>query len=986
MATIEEHSPIRTQYLTIKRQYPDALIFFRLGDFYETFDTDAEVVARELELTLTKREWGRGERSPMAGVPYHAADTYIARMVGRGFRVAVVEQITEPTGKGLVERQVMRIITPGTVVDPAMLAARANNYLAAVIVGQGAVGLAYADITTGEFCCTQCATGDAETTLAQELSRIGAAEVLVEAPERARLNPRALRISDDGDETSDDGAGLPEWVARIAPFAGHITPLAARDFAERGARERLLAHFQVTTLEGFGCDRLPLAVRAAGAVLAYLHLTQRDAVEQVVSLSTYAIDRFMILDAYTRRNLELFESGRDRTTRGSLIWVLDQTQTPMGSRLLRRWLGQPLLDLAALQRRHDAVALLLRQPMERARLGASLKRAGDLERLANRVLQRIATPRDLVALAAGLRAVEALIAENGPIPSLHGNPPPREPSSTGTLREPSSPSADGAGSERGRDASRPYNDPVHAGGLRGGTPLGANSFARVPDVRVPDAVSTARPADLITTLLGQPVDACTDVAAIIEAAIVETPPILITDGGIIQPGYASELDDIHDKSKGARDWIAALEGVERKRTGISTLKVGFNKVFGYFIEVTAANVAKVPSDYIRKQTIANGERYITPALKEYESLVLNAQDRSTKLEYDLFVKLRGDLATFHADRIVETARAIATLDVLVALAEVAERNNYTRPTLDDGTRIHIIAGRHPVIEQTQRDHPFVPNDLDLDSANTQIMLITGPNMAGKSTIMRQTALIVLLAQIGSFVPAEAAHIGLVDRIFTRIGAQDDLATGQSTFMVEMIETANILRHATPRSLVVLDEIGRGTSTYDGLAIARAIVEYLHQHPRCGAKTLFATHYHELVEVARQLPHVQPYSIAVTEEDGHVVFLRTLVPGGADRSYGVHVAQLAGIPRQVIRRAEEILLDLEQHGDGAKRKRAMREPVPQRDPATLQMTLFTPSAAPDPIVDELRDLPVEEMTPLEAMQMLYRLRSALRERETNGAGG
>jgi DNA mismatch repair protein MutS len=958
MATVhEQHSPIRTQYLSIKRQYPDALIFFRLGDFYETFDTDAEVVARELELTLTKRDWGRNERSPMAGVPHHAVDGYIARLIGRGYRVAVVEQMTEPNGKGLVERDVTRVITPGTVVDPAMLAARANNYLAAVIVGQGAVGLAYADITTGEFCCTQCATGDLATTLAQELARIGAAEVLVEAPERARLNPRALRVAasaEDAAEAEDDSAGLPDWVAQIAPFAGHITPLSARDFAERGARERLLAHFKAATLEGFGCDKLPLAVRAAGAILSYLQLTQRDALDQLVSLTTYAIDRYMILDAYTRRNLELFESGRDRAVRGALVWVLDQTQTPMGSRLLRRWLGQPLLDVAALRRRHDAVELLLHHPLERARLAAALRKAGDLERLANRVLQRIATPRDLVALAAGLRAVEALV--NGPTPdpspSLMGRGDRTEgdqPRSMRSATEPDLPLS----VEDGEQGSH-----TPAGGVGG--------WGR-----------------LLTALVGQPVDACADVAAIIEAAVVDAPPILITDGGIIRPGYAHELDDIHERSKGAREWIAALENAERKRTGIQNLKVSFNKVFGYFIEVTSANLAKVPSDYIRKQTIANGERYITPDLKEYEALVLNAQDRSTRLEYELFTKLRGDLAAFHAERIVETARAIATLDVLVALAEVAERNGYVRPDLTEGTRLHIVAGRHPVIEQTQRDLPFVPNDIDLDSRDAQIMLITGPNMAGKSTIMRQTALIVLLAQIGSFVPAEAAEIGLVDRIFTRIGAQDDLATGQSTFMVEMIETANILRHATPRSLVVLDEIGRGTSTYDGLAIARAIVEYLHQHPRCGAKTLFATHYHELVEVAQQLPHVRPYTIAVTEEDGHVVFLRTLVPGGADRSYGVHVAQLAGIPRQVIRRAEEILVDLERHGDGANRKRAMREPAPQRDPLAIQMSLFTPPAAPDPVLEQLRDLAVEEMTPLEALHLLYRLRSEIKERR--GAG-
>jgi DNA mismatch repair protein MutS len=901
-----QHSPIRTQYLSIKRQYPDALIFFRLGDFYETFDTDAEIVARELEIVLTKREWGRGERSPMAGVPHHASDGYIARLVAKGFRVAVVEQITEPTGKGLVEREVARVVTPGTVVEPTMLSSRRNNYLAAVVMARDAVGIAYVDITTGEFCCTQITSGDPTTTTAQEMSRIGAVEVLMEAPARARLDPRAISTSiEKDDELADDG--LPTWAGAIAPFVGHITPLDARDFVERAARDRLLNHFKVSTLESFGCDRMPLAVRAAGSILAYLQITQRGALDQLTSLETYSLEQYMLVDAHTRRNLELFESGRERTAKGSLFWVLDQTRTPMGSRLLRRWLGQPLLDLNRLLARHEAIDALLSSPLERARLGEMLSKAGDLERLANRVLQKLSTPRDLVALASGLRAVEELSNDAGITAILAG-------------------------------------------------PVG--------------------------TVLGL-IDPCIDVAELIEKSIVPEPPIAITEGGIIRSGFASELDDIYEKSRDAREWIAALESTERQRTGIGNLKVGFNKVFGYFIEITNSNVSRVPSDYIRKQTITNGERYITPALKEYEALVLNAQERSTKLEYEVFVKLRTDMATIYAERIVETARTIATLDVLLTLAQVAESNNYVRPTLTDGTQIHIVAGRHPVIEMTQKDNPFVPNDITLDNTGTQIMLITGPNMSGKSTIMRQTALIVLMAQIGSFVPAEAATIGVVDRIFTRIGAQDDLATGQSTFMVEMVETATILRHATSRSLVVLDEIGRGTSTYDGLSIARAIIEYLHQNPRCGAKTLFATHYHELVEIARTLPHIKPYTIAVTEEDGHVVFLRTLVPGGADRSYGLHVAQLAGIPRQVIHRAEEVLTELERKGDESSRRRAMRDVSPSASnniqPA-FQMSLFAPPASPDPILEEIQALPLDETTPLEALQLLYRMQSEIKEQK------
>ena len=896
----EQHSPVRLQYLSIKRQYPDALIFFRLGDFYETFDMDAEIVARELEITLTRRDWGKGERSPMAGVPHHSAEGYISRLVARGYRVAVVEQLTEATGKGLVERDVARIVTPGTVVEASMLSARRNNYLAAVVVARDSAGIAYVDITTGEFCCTQITAADIDVALMQELARVAPTEVLVEAPERAHLTPRAISASED-DQT--DETGLPQWTQRLlsAPFTAHFTPLEGRDFAEKTGRERLLQHFGAATLESYGCDTLPLAVRAAGAILAYVQVTQRGALDQLTGLETYSVNGSMILDAYTRRNLELFESGRERTAKGSLFWVLDHCQTPMGSRLLRRWLGQPLLDISQLQKRQNAIAQLLSQPIARTHLKGALSKVGDLERLANRLLQRIATPRDLIALANGLRSVDTLI-----------------------------------------------NDAT-TGGLF---------------------------TEALAGILG-PIDSCADVAEIIAAAIVDDPPISLTEGGIIRPGYAAELDDIIEKSRGAREWIAALENVERKRTGIANLRVSFNKVFGYFIEISNSQVNRVPSDYIRKQTVTSGERFITPALKEYETLVLNAQERSTKLEYELLLHLRGDLATIHAERIVETARAIATLDALLSLADAADRHNYVRPLLNDSNHIHIVAGRHPVIEQTQRDIPFVPNDIDLDNHETQVMLITGPNMSGKSTIMRQTALIVLLAQIGSFVPAEAATIGIVDRIFTRIGAQDDLATGQSTFMVEMVETANILRHATPRSLVILDEIGRGTSTYDGLAIARAIVEYLHQNPRCGAKTLFATHYHELIEVTRLLPHVRPFTIAVSEEEGRVVFLRTLIAGGTDRSYGVHVAQLAGIPRQVVRRAEEILVELERKGDEGHRHRAMRE-TPTAP--TLQMSLFTPPSAPDPIVEQLRELALDEMSPLDAMQTLYRLRAEIKERE------
>ncbi len=899
------HTPIRAQYLSVKRQHPDAILFFRMGDFYEMFDDDAELVARELEITLTKREWGRGERSPMAGVPHHAADGYVARLIAKGYRVAVCEQMSDPAlSKGLVEREVVRVVTPGTVVDPAMLAAKRNNFLAAAVVGRDGVGVTYADVTTGEFAVTQFAAADPEAALVQELARVQPAELLVEATDHGRLalpRQRGGRSASDGSVAAesmdaDKPAGLAERLAALNGRLGTvITPYEPRAFREEVARARLLEHFQVATLEAFGCEHLPLAVRAAGAIIAYLRETQRGALAHFTALETYSTSGFMALDPHTRRNLELFESGRGGSVKGSLLWVLDQTRTPMGGRLLRRWLGEPLLDLARLRQRQDAVAAALDDITLRARITPALGKVGDLERLTNRVLQRIAAPRDLVGLATGLRAVEQLVAAQREVPA----------------------------------------------GL-------AATFASIAPLP--------------------------ELAELIERAIVDEPPLTLADGGVIRSGYSAELDEIGHAARHARQWVADLERTERERTGIANLKVGFNKVFGYYLEVTNSQLARVPADYIRKQTLTTGERFITPDLKEYEALILNAQEKSTKLEQELFAALRAEIAAQWAERVLRTARALAELDVALALAEVAARQHYCRPELDEGDTIHIVAGRHPVVEASQHETPFVPNDTELATSDAQILLLTGPNMAGKSTYLRQVALITLMAQVGSFVPAEAARIGLVDRIFTRIGAQDDLATGQSTFMVEMVETANILHHATPRSLVILDEIGRGTSTYDGLAIARSIVEYLHNNKRCGAKTLFATHYHELVELAQTLPRVRACNVAVAEENGQVLFLRKIVPGGADKSYGIHVAQLAGIPRQVVRRAEEVLEELERKGDARARRKAMREIVV---PQTVQLTMF--SAEPDPLVEELKALPVDELTPLEAISRLYELQRRARER-------
>jgi DNA mismatch repair protein MutS len=898
----DDHSPVRQQYLSIKRQHPQAILFFRMGDFYEMFDTDAELAAEELELTLTKRDWGRGEKTPMAGIPHHAAANYIARLLAKGHRIAICEQMSEPLlGKGLVDREVIRVITPGTIVDPAMLASKRNNFLAAAVLRRDAVGVAYADITTGEFACTQFSTSQPEIALTQELARMQPAEILVEAgdsPERASSYLRHLSPEREGPP------GMPLDQESVAPLltpsasldsSTLVTPYDSRAFQVETARMRLLEHFEVATLEAFGCQSLPLAVSAAGAILAYLQETQQSALAHFTSLESYNITGFMALDAHTRRNLELFESGRSGNPRGSLLSVLDMTKTAMGGRLLRRWLGEPLLDLARLLERQEAVNAAYADMTIRARLLPALAKVGDLERLISRILQRVATPRDLVALAAGLDMVEQISAEHASVPA-------------------------GLGSI-----------------FCGLTPL-------------------------------------PELAGLIRRAIVSDPPSTLAEGGVIRPGYSAALDEITTASHSARQWVAELEQSERRRTGISNLKVGYNKVFGYYLEITNSQLGRAPDNYIRKQTLTTGERFITPELKEFEALILNARDKIVKLELELFAELRSHIGSMWAERIQGTARALAKLDVVLALGEVASRQSYCRPDLDESDTIHIVAGRHPVVEASQHETPFIPNDTQISTGESQITLLTGPNMAGKSTYLRQVALITLMAQIGSFVPAEAAHIGLIDRIFTRIGAQDDLATGQSTFMVEMVETANILHHATERSLVILDEIGRGTSTYDGLAIARAVVEYLHNNKRCGAKTLFATHYHELVELARTLPRVHAFNVAVAEEDGQIVFLRKIVPGAADKSYGIHVAQLAGIPRQVVRRAEEVLEELEHRGDAKLRRKAMQDLVM---PPALQLTLFAGEL--DPLIEEIQALPVDELTPLEAISRLYELQRKARDR-------
>jgi DNA mismatch repair protein MutS len=869
-AMTDDATPIRRQYLKFKQQYPDAILFFRLGDFYETFDDDAHLVHRELELTLTSRPVAKGQRVPMAGVPHHAVDNYVARLIAKGYRVAICEQIGEQT-RGLFKREVVRVITPGTVVEPGMLPDSRNNYLAALIVDGENAGLAYADITTGEFATTQIALGG----LAQEMARLQPAELLVED---LKDTAGELRLPDVGPRT----------------FA--LYPLPGWRFELGRARQTLLQHFQVATLAGFGCEQLPLAARAAGALVEYLRSTQAATLAQLTTLRTYNPATFMAIDPATRRNLELTETIRNpRGAQGALLGALDATVTPMGARLLRQRVTQPLLGLAELNARLDRVQALVDDAPLRAEIAARLKGLPDIERLTNRLAGAHAGPRDLVALRRALDALPGLAAELA---------------------------------------------------RAGDGPLGPVARA---------------------------VDPLPDLAELLARAVADDPPAVLDKPGTFRPGYSAELDGVVAASRDARTWIAELEPRERERTGIRTLKVGYNRVFGYYIEVSHAQAGNVPDDYIRKQTLTNGERYITPDLKEYESLVLNAEDQILGIERKLFTELCTTIAG-HAARLLVVARALAALDVYAALATVAVRNRYVRPQLTQDDVLDIRDGRHPVVELALRDVRFVPNDVRFD-ANERLHVITGPNMSGKSTFLRQVALIVLMAQIGSFVPAESATIGLVDRIFTRIGAQDEIAAGQSTFMVEMVETAYILAHSSTRSLIVLDEVGRGTSTYDGIAIARALVEYLHNNPRLSCKTLFATHYHELIELEQVLPRVRNYNVAVAEEEGRVVFLHKVVPGGADRSYGIHVAQLAGLPRAVINRATEVLGELEaaHRGDS----RAPGVPASAGTPAPVaQLSLF--GGEPHPVVLALRALSVDELSPLEALTKLYELQQAARQ--------
>lgn len=845
----EDITPVRRQYLEEKKKHPGAILFFRLGDFYETFDEDAEITARELDIVLTSRPVGGGVRVPLAGIPYHAVENYLARLIEKGYHVAICEQIGEVPAKGLVERKVVRVVTPGTVTEPGLLPGDANNYLASVILDSSTssngttASVSYTDVTTGEFAVTELPL----EALRAELTRLHPAEILF-----------------------PDNQKLPDGIV------GHTTPLPAWKFEPGKCNEVLLTQFKSSTLDGFGLKANSLSVRAAGAIVQYLKETQPDALNLLNSLRSYSLNEFMTLDASTRRNLELDETLRGER-KGSLLGTLDATITPMGKRMIHQWVSQPLLNVERITKRQNGVEYFVQNGMVRAELRNALKPIADLERLINRVIAGQAQPRDLVAMRGTLGVLPNVVA---------------------ALKE-----------------------------------SGKLKAAEMPKI------------DLLSEQL-----------SLLQNALDDDPPATLQNTGVIRVGYSAELDGVMDASKHAREWIANLESVEREKTGIKTLKVGYNKVFGYYIEISRGAADKAPEHYIRKQTLVNAERFITPEMKEYETLVLNAEERIKEIETRLFKEVCAELAKV-ANKILATARAIAELDVLSALGEVSALNGYTKPQVYEGSELEIHEGRHPVVEQLLKSDRYIPNDVIFEKGEI-VRVITGPNMSGKSTYLRQSALITLMAQMGSFVPAASAKIGLVDRIFTRIGAQDEIHAGQSTFMVEMVEAANILHHATNRSLLILDEIGRGTSTYDGLSIAWGIIEYIHNHPQLRAKTLFATHYHELTQLAELLPGVRNYNVAVSEADGSVVFLHKIIAGGADRSYGIHVAQLAGLPSPVIGRANEIMIELE--------KSAARG-VRINPQAAQQVALFPET---NPLLDELRGMDVNALSPIEALNKLF----------------
>lgn len=876
-------SPMMVHYCQTKCAYKDSILFYRLGDFYEMFFEDAKTVSRELELTLTGKDCGLSERAPMCGIPYHAAETYINRLIDKGYKVAICEQVEDPkTAKGIVKREVTRVVTPGTNLNMQELDEGKNNYLMAIVCVGDHFGVSTADITTGDCYVTEI---DEERKLWDEINKFLPAEII--------CNDAFLVSGVDVDDLRNR--------LHISVFA-----LESWYFGDDLCKQTLLEHFKISSLEGLGLADYDSGVIAAGSLFRYLLDTQKNTMEHMNKIIPYTTDRYMVIDSSSRRNLELVETLREKQKRGSLLWVLDKTKTAMGARMLRSFVEQPLIDADAINERLDAVTELNMQAMLREEIREYLNPVYDLERLVSRISYRSANPRDLLAFKMSLEMIPH-------IKNLLAN----------------------------------FTSPL-------------------------------------LVRINEQMDGLEDLYTLLEASITEDPPLAVKEGGIIREGYNEQVDTYRNSKTQGKSWLAQLEAEEKEKTGIRNLKIKYNKVFGYYLEVTNSFKDLVPEYYTRKQTLTNAERYITPKLKELEDMILGAEDKLFALEYDLFCQVREELAA-QIPRIQETAKAIAQLDVYASLSVVAQRNNYVRPTVNTKGVIDIKNGRHPVVEKMINNDMFIANDTYLDNGSKRVSVITGPNMAGKSTYMRQTALIVLMAQIGSFVPAEKAKIGVVDRIFTRVGASDDLASGQSTFMVEMTEVANILRNATAKSLLILDEIGRGTSTFDGLSIAWAVIEHISNTKLLGAKTLFATHYHELTELEGKIPGVNNYCIAVKERGDDIVFLRKIVKGGADKSYGIQVAKLAGVPDSVLDRAKELVDELvhtditSTFKDLAENSRKTKPKAVHYDEVDLEQISLFDTVQDQDIIEELKNLDITMLTPMDAMNTLYRLQNKLKNR-------
>ena len=870
-------SPMMQEYCKTKEEYKDCILFYRLGDFYEMFFDDALLVSKELELTLTGKDCGLEERAPMCGIPFHAADTYINRLIERGHKVAICEQVEDPKkAKGLVKRAVIRVVTPGTTLDATSLDESKNNYLMSIVSIADRFGCAIADITTGDCFLTEVPNSQK---LVDEINKFSPAEIIC------------------NDSFFMSGVDTDDLKERLGIC---IFSLDAWYFDDDTCRKELREHFHVTNLEGLGISDYDSGIIAAGALFLYLKETQKTALSQMTTIRPYTAERYMLIDSSSRRNLELVETLREKQKRGSLLWVLDKTKTAMGARTLRSFVEQPLIDAEEINRRLEALEELNEKPMLRDEIREYLNPVYDLERLVSRISFKSANPRDMVAFASSLEMI-------------------------------------------------PYIKQV------------------LKDFQAP-----------ILKEIYKDMDSLEDITDLIKHAIVDEPPLAQKDGGIIREGFNEDVDKFRSARTDGKKWLTELETKERERTGIKSLKIKYNRVFGYALEVTNTFKELVPENYIRKQTLANAERYITEELKNLENMILGAEDKLYALEYELFSNVRDKVGQ-EVIRIQRTAKAIAGLDVFASLALVAERNHYVRPKVNEGGIIDIKGGRHPVVEQMIDNDMFIANDTYLDNTKKRVSIITGPNMAGKSTYMRQTALIVLMAQIGSFVPADKAVIGIVDRIFTRVGASDDLASGQSTFMVEMTEVANILRNATAKSLLILDEIGRGTSTFDGLAIAWAVIEHISNTKLCGAKTLFATHYHELTELEGKLSGVTNYCIAVKEKGDDIVFLRKIVKGGADKSYGIQVAKLAGVPDSVINRAKVVVEELSDADiTAAVKDLASPKKKPKVEMDMAQMSLFD-TVQDNDIIEELKGIDMGNLTPMEALNTLYNLQNKIKNR-------